>query len=104
MSDKTYLIKNLLDKNVDLGLRDDCAMDLSAFNDEEALAALYNCASDPRENSMIQSSCGESLAEIMLRNSSLDERFILGLSTAAKAEIKGIWKVKHPDWIEKLEQ
>lgn len=102
MNNKTILIKILLNKNADLGLRDDCAMDLAAYNDEETLKALYNCASDPKEDNIIQASCGESLAEIMLRNKSLDRRFIIGLSTVAKAELIGVWKEKQSDWIAEI--
>ncbi len=102
MKDKQYLIKFLLDKNVDLGARDDCAMDLADYSDEETLQALYSCGSDPLEDKIIQSSCGESLAEIMVRNLFLNKQYIVGLSDYAVAEFKGYLKNKKPEWLEQI--
>jgi hypothetical protein len=98
MKDKKYLIKFLLDKSVDIGARDDCAMDLADYNDDEALQALYKCASDPLEDHIIQSSCGESLAEIMVRTSSLNKKYIEGLSQHAYAELKAYINETKPEW------
>jgi len=102
MKDKQYLIKFLLDQTVDLGARDDCAMDLADFNDEEALQALYKCASDPNEDNIIQSSCGESLAEIMVRNSLLNRKYITGLSAHAFDELKSYFAKNKPEWFNEV--
>jgi HEAT repeat protein len=99
MKDKEYLIRFLLDKTVDLGARDDCAMDLADFDDEEVLQALYKCASDPNEDNLIQSSCGESLAEIMVRKSLLDGKYIKGLSAYAFSELKNYFANNKPEWL-----
>ncbi|MBN8699567.1 MAG: hypothetical protein J0L54_08130 [Chitinophagales bacterium] len=102
MKEKEYLLKYLLDKTADLGLRDDCAMDLADYDGEEVLLALYQCASDPNEDNIIQSSCGESLAEIMVRTSTFSKRYFNGLSEFSKAEFKGYLKLNKPEWLTKL--
>ena len=102
MKDKQYLIKFLLDKTVDLGARDDCAMDLADYDDEEALEALYKCASDPIEDNIIQGSCGESLAEIMVRTSQLNKKYVTGLSEYAFVELKNYFENTKPEWLVEL--
>ena len=102
MKDKEYLIKFLLDKTIDLGARDDCAMDLADYDGEDSLGALYKCASDPTEDNIIQSSCGESLAEIMVRTSTLSKKYTDGLSDFAQLEFKSYIKHNKPEWLSEL--
>lgn len=102
MKDKEYLIKFLLDKTVDLGARDDCAMDLADYDSEDVLGALYKCASDITEDNIIQSSCGESLAEIMVRTSTLSKKYVHGLSDLAQLEFKSYIKRNKPEWLPEL--
>jgi len=61
------LISVLLNFTADLSERDDAAMDLGEFDNEEALSALYQVAKDHEENETLVSSCGESIAQIWLR-------------------------------------
>ena len=72
-------------------------MDLADFNDEEVLQALFKCASDPNEDNIIQSSCGVSLAEIMIRTSLLNKKYINGLSNSALSELKEYFKNSKPE-------
>ena len=102
MKDKEYLIKFLLDKTVDTAARDDCAMDLADYDSEDVLLALYKCASDLDENYVIQSSCGESLAEIMVRTSTLKKKYTERLSKLAESEFKRYIMNKKPEWLAEL--
>ena len=102
MKDKEYLLKHLLDKTMDLGVRDDCAMDLADYDGEDVLQALYECASDPNEDNIIQSSCGESLAEIMVRTSTLSKKYFHKLSDFSKAEFEGYIRHYKPEWLSDL--
>lgn len=61
------LIGVLLDKNAEIGDRDDAAMDLSSYDAPEVEAALIEIASDATVDEMILESAGESLAEIWIR-------------------------------------
>jgi hypothetical protein len=78
------LISALLDSHAELGGRDDAAMDLGAYDDPQAFQALLTVASDPKEDEMLQDSCGESLKEICRRNANLDLSFVGKLTPAAK--------------------
>ena len=102
MKDKDYLIKFLLDKTVDIGARDDCAMDLADHDTEDVFAALYKCASDKSEDELIQGSCGESLAEIMVRTNVFRKEYSVDLSKRADAEFKGFIKNKKQEWLDKI--
>lgn len=102
IKDKDYLIKFLLDKTVDLGARDDCAMDLADYETEDVFAALYKCASDKSENEVIQGSCGESLAEIMVRTNIFRKEYSVDLSEHADAEFKAFIKNKKQEWLNKI--
>jgi hypothetical protein len=99
MKDKNYLIKFLSDKTVDLGARDDCAMDLANYDSEDVLEILHNYGSDPNEDQIIQGSCGESLAEIMVRTGVFRREYILGLSKSAIAEFRGYIENCKPEWL-----
>lgn len=102
MKDKDYLIKSLLDKTVDLGARDDCAMDLADHDTEDVLAALYKCACDKSEDEVIQSTCGESLAEIMVRTNVFRKEYIAGLSQHAFAEFRAFLTTTKQEWLSKI--
>jgi hypothetical protein len=99
MKDKNYLIKLLSDKSIDLGVRDDCAMDLAAFDSDDILEILHKFGSDPNEDQIIKCSCGESLAEIMVRTGVFRIEYILGLSSSAMAEFRGYIENCKPDWL-----
>lgn len=62
-----YLIRVLQDKSIDLGIRDDAAMDLGTYDEPRVLEILLQTAMDFEEDEMILESCGESIKEIWLR-------------------------------------
>ncbi|MFE3070938.1 hypothetical protein [Streptomyces sp. NPDC059247] len=62
-----YLIRVLLDAGVDIGGRDDAAMDLYESDDPQAREALLVVASDVLTPCMVLASAGESLGQIAMR-------------------------------------
>ncbi|WP_059053622.1 hypothetical protein [Paenibacillus senegalimassiliensis] len=65
------LIEILLDESASDSERDDVAMDLSEYHHETVIEALMVTANQDLTDDMIQASCGESLAMILIKN----ERF-----------------------------
>jgi hypothetical protein len=61
------LIGALRDLTLDVGGRDDAAIDLGKYDEPEALAALIDIGSDPATPDVVLWSCGESIAYIWLR-------------------------------------
>lgn len=62
-----FLIRVLQDKSIDIGVRDDAAMDLEFYDEPQALEALIRTAKDAEEHEMILDSCGESIKNIWVR-------------------------------------
>lgn len=58
-----YLIRVLQDKSIDLGVRDDAAMDLGDYDEPRVLEALIQAAIDLEEEEMVLDSCGTSIME-----------------------------------------
>jgi len=85
------LVSVLIDQSARIDERDDAAMDLSAYDEPVAIAALVEVASDPRTPTMVRESCGESIAEIWYRNSSFDEELFKALTTEARNEVKHVF-------------
>jgi hypothetical protein len=71
-----YLIRILNDKSIDLGVRDDAAMDLGTYDEPEVLDALIQVAVDVNEDELILWSCGESIKDIWLRKGSYSSQMI----------------------------
>jgi HEAT repeat protein len=65
-----YLIRILRDRSIDLGVRDDDAMDLGAYDESRVLEALIQTAADLDEHEMVLDSCGTSIMEIWGRKGS----------------------------------
>lgn len=67
MEQTNALIKILLDKSINDADRDDAAIDLGFFTDDESVEfSLLIVANDQETHEMIRASCGESLAQIWL--------------------------------------
>jgi HEAT repeat protein len=80
-----YLIRVLQDKFIDLGVRDDAAMDLGAYNEPRVLEALIQTATDLEEHEMILASCGTSVMEIWGRKGNYSCAAFDGFAPAAKS-------------------
>lgn len=95
------LLRWLLNKEVDLGLRDDAAMDLGEFDESEALAALLKIGQDRSEDPILFDVVGESLGEIWTRNGNFQPEEYAKLVEIAQDEAFFVIKRVRPDWIEK---
>ena len=80
-----YLIRVLQDKSIDLGVRDDAAMDLRVYDEPRVLEALIQTAVDLEEHEMILDSCGESIMEIWGRKGSYSRAIFDRFAPAAKS-------------------
>lgn len=91
------LVAFLLDRQADLGGRDDCAMELSRFDDSEAEAALLEVGSDATEDEGLLDSCGESLGEIWARKGRIDIGGFRALQEPARSIAVRMLKRYRPD-------
>ncbi len=98
---KDKLIRTLYTSSDD-DARNSSVFELAAFDDTKALNALYVCASDPKDLPVIQSACGEAIAEIMTRNESLDMKFVDGLSPIALKAFKAYVKERKKEWLKEI--
>jgi hypothetical protein len=78
------LISVLLDKDLPLGDRDDAAMDLEPFDQEEAEAALLSVVLDQSEDEDLIDSAGESLWAIWKRKRKMPADLVARMHPAAK--------------------
>lgn len=62
------LVKDLQNKGLDTGVRDDIAMDLVDSDDPAVLQALLSVALDSTDDLMVIDSCIDSMARILFRN------------------------------------
>ncbi|MEM7594963.1 MAG: hypothetical protein AAF383_26280 [Cyanobacteria bacterium P01_A01_bin.83] len=93
------LIAILQDRSISWAERDDAAIDLANFDLDFVLSALVEIAQDQTEDELILASCGESIAEILLRRNLRHVELIQQLSIPARNEAKALIKVKSPNWI-----
>ena len=80
-----YLIRILQDKSIDLGVRDDAAMDLGAYDEPQVSEVLIQIATDLEEDDMILDSCGESIREIWGRRGYYNPTELDRFAPAAKS-------------------
>ena len=100
MSDKVaFLINVLLDDTAREDEKDDAAMDLGKYDDDRALTVLSQVASNPNENAMVQDSCGESIAKILLRRGLYNRDIIDTLTPIAKDAVYSYIKTVKPEWL-----
>ncbi|WP_043932603.1 hypothetical protein [Bacillus sp. EB01] len=96
--DKEKLIEYLLDENIDDATRDDCAIDLSNFPEEDVIAALIKVANNLNGEEMIRASCGESIASIWLKIDKIDFEALKSLEKPAYSEAIGLIRNNKPHW------
>jgi hypothetical protein len=90
------LIRCLMDKNIDEGGRDDCAMALEDSEDPDAEAALATVALDPETPELLAETCGESLAFIWVRRGQLNESVVQQLQGDALEGARKIIQALRP--------
>ncbi|ALC89082.1 hypothetical protein AM500_04195 [Bacillus sp. FJAT-18017] len=86
---KQLLIKLLLDQTAREDERDDAAIDLAQYDNDEVEAALIQAIHDSNTTEIIRASCGASLAEIWLRTNRIDHQTLDNLPEPAKSEATG---------------
>jgi hypothetical protein len=103
MLDKVDLLINiLLDDTAREDEKDDAAMDLGKYDDDRALVALSQVGSNPNEDAMVQDSCGESIAEILVTRGRYNKDMIDKLTPVAKDAAYSYIKATKPEWLNML--
>ena len=77
LAKQNLLIEILLDPCAEDGEKDDAAMDLAEFNNEDVLNALTQAAINAKKNDFFLNSCGESIAEIWIKNNKFDSNIFV---------------------------
>lgn len=77
-------------------------MDLDEYDDDAVLDALVQIAKDPKENSIILYSCGESIGQIWVRRNIFDKEIYNTLSQPALQELQAIIEHNKPELIKQL--
>ena len=90
------LIEVLLDRSSSVSERDDAAMDLADFDEDEAFNALLAVAIDVDDNTTVQDTAGTSLGEIWRRRGIKDPRELPQLSKAAQVAAKDALSASSP--------
>ncbi len=87
MDNSKDLIEIVLDVTASDAERDDAAIDLGfVSNDPSVQAALLTIANDKDTDEMIRASCGESLAQIWMKNNEFDLNNLSRLAGIAHVE------------------
>lgn len=94
-----FLIDLLMDKTTSIADRDDAAMDLFEFNEDDALDALIKIAQDTNEDPTVLNSCGESIASIWVKRNKFDKNCFDNLTKEAQCGIYYVIKQDRPDWL-----
>ena len=88
------LIEILLDSNASLAERDDAAIDLSNFDEDAVLVALIEVGTNEQEDEVLLASCGESIAEIILKRKIKPGDILQKLAIPAQNEAKALIEAK----------
>ncbi len=97
------LTQILLDKSIVIDDRDDAAMDLADYDDDRALRTLVKAGGDISDDEMVLNSCGESIAEILIRRNQLITEIIWSLAQPAREGVLIILRNQKPEWFEQLD-
>lgn len=97
------LIEVLLDASASEADRDDAAMDLAAYDEPEVEDALIHVGTDPSTPGSVAASCGESLAEICIRQKKLNLAALRRLSHEAQNEAVGLIRARDPSLASMIE-
>lgn len=92
------LIQILFDNTAREDERDDAAMYLGNYDDDRALNALVQIASNINDDYIVLDSCGESIAEILVKRNEQRDDIISRLTSTAKKSAEGFIKYHKPDW------
>ncbi len=103
MSDKVDgLIEILLDPQAREDERDDAASYLGKYDDAKALNALVKVGSSPLVEDMVLDSCGESIAEILVRRNQFNKHIIDLLVPTARRAACAVIQGQKPEWLQEF--
>jgi HEAT repeat protein len=74
-------------------------MDLGQFNDDRALNALIQIASNPQEDWIILDACGESIGEILVKREEFQKEILDKLVPDVKDIAVGYIRRRKPEWL-----
>ena len=97
------LIDILIDFTASDAERDDAAMDLSNYSNDEVISSLLEIARDDKVDDMIRASCGESLAIILINTNTFSTEIHESLEGISKTEFIEIIKHNKREWIDNIE-
>ncbi|MDR3490887.1 MAG: hypothetical protein P4M12_02445 [Gammaproteobacteria bacterium] len=96
------LIEILLDKNEEMGARDDAAMNLRKYDHPLALESLLKIASTPdKDEEFLADVCGESIAKILLRTNHFDAKYLEKMIPTARREAIAVITENKPEWLKR---
>ena len=98
MKEIKLLIETLQDKQSNVSEKDDAAMDLGDSDNPLAVQALADKGQDAAEDDVVLNSCGESLAEIWIRNNNFDHSLYDILFPKAKQGARAVIESLKPEW------
>ncbi len=98
MDQVDLLVDILLDKNEEVGARDDAAIYFGQYDDDRALVALIKICIDKNAEEFIFANCGLSLANIWVRKNNFDPKVYNAMVSAARCEAYDYIKSKKPEW------
>lgn len=81
------LVSILLSSSARLDERDDAAIELGRHGGARAVEALLAIARDPGSDAALAGTCGESLAEIAVREGRFDKAWLEGMVPIAQREL-----------------
>ena len=99
MKEIKFLIAILRDNEANVSEKDDAAMDLGNSDNPLAIQALIAKGQDTKEDDLVLNSCGESLAEIWIRNNNFDQNLYDILLPKAKHGVRAVIESLKPEWI-----
>jgi hypothetical protein len=92
------LISILFDNTAREDERHDAAMDIGKYDDDRALNALLQLASNPNEDDLILDACGESIAQILVKRNYFRKDMINSLAPTARELAEAYLKTRKPEW------
>lgn len=98
MKEIKLLIETLQDKQSNVSEKDDAAMDLGNSDDPLAVQVLVAKGRDTAEDDLVLNSCGESLAEIWIRNSNFNQSLYDTLLPKAQQGVRAVIENLKPEW------
>lgn len=93
------LIELLFDDDSSIAERDDAAMDLGDFSDDQVITALLLRAMNVNEDEMVLNSCGESIGNIWSKKDFFDEKVYHSLPGTVRFGVYVVIKSRKPEWV-----